>query len=207
MSESIYLPKKGFHIAFTGIDGAGKSTQAGRLTHHIQTMYGRAYFAEPRTDLISQLLHTLAHQHGQTGRRAYYGNHVVDFSKAFDVVRDYYSTIAPLLSGGMHVIEPRTVYCRIAMALAMEGARDKKTEEVLATIPRPDLLFWIDTDPTVALARINKRGIDTDRLGNLQSFSQAFRQMPESESWIRLNGNLLPGKIFHQVKKHLTVLF
>ena len=208
MTKGLLLPwASGLHIAFTGIDGAGKTTQAGMLAYHIQQRYGSTYLAEPRTDFISKLLHVLAQQHGKTGRREYFGHHVVDFAKAFDVVRDYYSNIAPLLAAGMHVVEPRSIYCRTVMALAMSGARDTKTEQVLALIPKPDLLFWIDTDPPVALERVEKRGIDVEKLEDLQRFSDAFHKMQPSTDWIRLDGNATRKKIFNEIKKRVDTLF
>lgn len=208
MPKPLMLPwKQGIHIAFTGIDGSGKSTQAGRLTHHISKNYGRAYLAEPRTDLTSQLLHILAAQHGKAGRRQYFGSPLVDFSKAFDVVRDYYATVAPLLAAGMHVIEPRSIYCRIAMAFGKSGMRDEKLDQVLAIIPQPDMIFWIDMDPEVALARIEKRGTDSEDLSTLRQFSGAYRKIQEASSWVHINGNLSERKVFGLVKKNADKLF
>lgn len=208
MTTGLSLPwAQGIHIAFTGIDGAGKTTQAGRLAYYVQQQYGPTYLAEPRTDFVSKLLHTLAWQHGRVGRRKYYGHHVVDFAKAFDVVRDYYANLAPLLAAGMHVIEPRSIYCRTAMALAMSGARDEKTEQVLALIPRPKLVFWVDTHPFVAFARVKKRGTDTETLDDLERFSQAFHTLVVSENWVRLDGNLQANRIFGKVKRHVDTLF
>lgn len=199
--------KAGIHVAFTGIDGAGKTTQAGKLAHYIQQKYGRTYLAEPRTDLISQLLHVLAWQHGQKGRREYFGNHIVDFSKAFDVVRDYYATIAPLLAAGMHVVEPRSIYCRSVMAFAMSGSRDEKTEEVLSIIPKPNLLFWIDISPAIALTRIQKRGTDTETLENLRKFSGAYHKMPTSTDWVPIDSDRARNKVFNEIKKRVDPLF
>lgn len=197
------LRSRGVHLAFTGIDGAGKSTQAGYLALHMSTKYGPTYFAEPRTDLVSKLLHRLAWQHGQTSRRKYFGDHVVDFSKSFDVVRDHFSTLEPLLIAGMHVVEPRSVPCRTAMALAMSGTRDEKTEQVLSLIPKPDLLFWIDTDPELALERVKRRGIDSENLHDLQLFHAAYHQMPESSNWVRIDGNQSENEVAEQVRCHV----
>ena len=107
-------PKRGVHIQYTGIDGAGKSTQAGKLTYYLLKKYGPTYLAESRMDFISKLMHALAWQYGRTDRRTYYGNHVVDFAKAFDVIRNHNTEIEPLLLAGMHVVEPRSIYGRRA---------------------------------------------------------------------------------------------
>ncbi len=101
MSNLSRALKRGIHIQFTGIDGAGKSTQAGKLTYYLLKKYGPTYLAESRTDFVSKLMHTLVWQHGHTDRRTYYGDHVVDFAKAFDVIRNHNTEIEPLLTAGM----------------------------------------------------------------------------------------------------------
>jgi dTMP kinase len=199
--------ERGVHFAFTGIDGAGKSTQAGLLAKYIRDSLGPTYLSEPRTDLISQLQINLAWQHGHTGRREYFGDYAVDFAKAFDVVRDHFGTVAPLLIGGMHVIEPRSPYCRLATSIGMSGKRDKRIEQVLGLIPKPDLLFWIDIDPYVAFQRITARGIDTEDISFLEVFSGVLRSMPEAKDWIRITGNREVEEISHEIAEHVTEFF
>jgi len=201
------FPKRGVHIQYTGIDGAGKSTQAGKLTYYLLKKYGPTYLAESRTDFISKLMDALAWQHGHTDRRTYYGDHLVDFSKAFDVIRNHNSEIEPLLAAGMHVVEPRSIYCRTAMALAMTGKRDEKTEQLLELIPKPDLLLWIDTDPQIALGRVQKRGMDVEKLEDLEKFSRALHIMFPSQTWVRIDGNITRQKIFLESRKHVDILF
>lgn len=112
----------------------------------------------------------------------------MDFAKAFDVIRDHFGTAAPLLAAGMHVISPRSSYCRLATAIGMSGGRDKRIEQVLGLIPKPDLLFWLDVDPELAFQRITARGIDAEDLDFLVAFCGALRSMPEANGWIRING-------------------
>lgn len=199
--------KPGTHFAFTGIDGAGKSTQAGFLAKHIRDNFGPTYLFEPRTDLVSQLLVNLAWQYGGTGRRKYFGDYAVDLSKAFDVIRDHFGMEAPLLAAGMNVVTPRSSYCRLATAIGMSGGRDKRIEQVLDLIPRPDLLFWIDVDPAVAFQRITARGIDTEDLEFLQAFCGALRTMPESKDWVRIDGNKRIEEISDEIKKYVNDFF
>ncbi len=208
MTKVLSVPwKQGVHFGFTGIDGSGKSTQAGHLAFYMKKRFGPTYLAEPRTDMISQLLHSLAWHHGKVGRRKYYGNRMVDFAKSFDVVRDYQTTLVPLLSAGTHVVEPRSVFCRSAMAFAMNGERDIKTEEVLGLIPKPDLLFWLDTKPDIALERINRRAIDCETLRDLQLFYDAYHKIPESRNWIHIDGNAEELAIAEQIRKHVDAFF
>lgn len=207
MQNLLSPPKRGIHVQYTGIDGAGKSTQAGRITYYLLKKYGPTYFAESRTDFISKLMHALAWQHGHTDRRTYYGDHVVDFAKAFDVIRNHNAEIEPLLAAGMHVVEPRSIYCRTVMALAMTGERDEKTEQLLELIPKPNVLFWIDTDPNVSLRRVQKRGIDVEKLEDLEKFSSAFRAMFSSQKWVRIDGNMTQQKIFLETRRYTDTLF
>lgn len=199
--------KSGVHFAFTGIDGAGKSTQAGLLAKYVRDNFGPTYLFEPRTDLVSQLMVDLAWQYGRVGRREYFGNYAVDFAKAFDVVRDHFGTAAPLLAAGMHVVTPRSSYCRLATSIGMSGERDKRIEQVLCLIPKPDLLFWLDVDPNVAFQRITARGIDVEDPDFLQAFCNALRNMPEAKSWVRIDGNKGIGEISYEIKEHVAWFF
>lgn len=199
--------KPGAHIAFTGIDGAGKSTQAGLLAKYVRDNYGPTYLFEPRTDLVSQLMIDLAWQYGRVGRREYFGHYAVDFAKAFDGIRDYFGTAAPLLAAGMHVITPRSVYCRLATSIGESGERDKRLEQVLGLIPKPDLLFWIDVDPTVAFQRITARGIDAEDPNFLQVFCNALRSMPEVKDWVSIDGNRGVEQISLEIIEEVTEFF
>lgn len=197
----------GAHFGFTGIDGAGKSTQAGYLAKHVRDNFGPTYLFEPRTDLVSQLMVNLAWQYGRVGRRKYFGDYAVDFAKAFDVIRDHFGTAAPLLATGMHVITPRSAYCRLATSIGMGGARDERVEQVLGLIPKPSLLFWIDVDPIVAFQRIAARGIDTEELSFLEAFCGALRSMPESKDWIRIDGGKPIEAIAQEIREHVNSFF
>lgn len=199
--------KPGAHFAFTGIDGSGKSTQAGLLAKYVRDNFGPTYLSEPRTDLISQLMVDLAWQYGRVGRREYFGDYAVDFAKAFDVIRDHFGTAAPLLAAGMHVISPRSSYCRLATSIGMGGGRDNRIEQVLGVIPRPDLLFWIDVDPAVAYQRITARGIDAEDFDFLQAFCGALRSMPEATDWVRIGGDRRVEQISDEIKEHVSDFF
>lgn len=201
MVRSLSPLQRGVHIAFTGIDGAGKSTQAGLLSHYIRTKHGATYLSEPRTDLVSQLLHSLAHQHGRVGRREYFGNFTVDFSKSFDVVREHFSTIEPILVSGMHVIEPRSVYCRIATSIGMSGKRDKKIDHVFSLVPVPRLIIWLDVNPQIASERVRARGADIESLDSLQRFAKGYMKIKERNSWARIDGNASVEEVFLKVRK------
>lgn len=199
--------KLGSHFAFTGIDGAGKSTQAGLLAKFVRDNFGPTYLFEPRTDLVSQLMVDLAWQYGRTGRREYFGHYAVDFAKAFDVIRDHFGTAAPLLAAGMHVISPRSSYCRLATAIGMSGERDKRIEQVLGLIPKPDLLFWLDVDPEVGFQRITARGIDAEDFEFLQAFCGALRGMSERTAWIRIEAARRVEEISEEIRRHVCDYF
>jgi thymidylate kinase len=149
----------------------------------------------------------LAWQHGRVGRREYFGDYAVDFAKAFDVVRDHFGTAVPLLAAGMHVVTPRSAYCRLATSIGMGGFRDKRIEQVLSLIPDPDLLFWIDIEPELALARITARGIDSEDLDFLRAFCFALRGMPEARGWIRIDGDQAIQQVSQEIREHVRQFF
>ncbi len=93
------------------------------------------------------------------------------------------------------------------MAFAMTGERDEKTEQLLDLIPKPDLLLWVDTDPQIALGRVQKRGIDIEKLDDLEKFSEALRAMYPSQSWLRIDGNAAQQRIFLEIRKCVDGIF
>ena len=93
------------------------------------------------------------------------------------------------------------------MALGKSGKRDDKLDQVLAIIPKPDILFWIDTDPNVALSRMRKRGTDSEELSTLQQFHKAYSKIPEKADWVHIDGNLTQKKTFDAIRKNADTLF
>jgi len=197
MAKSSVRP--GLHIAFTGIDGAGKSTQAAKLAKFLRDNYGPTYFFESREDLVSQLTTGLAWRYGQCERREYYGHFALDLAKSFDVVREYFSVAAPLLAAGMNVVSPRSVYCRLGLSIGLSGIRDERIVQVLSLVPEANLTIWLDIDPKFAMLRIAERGTDEEDITYLRAFQGALATMAESAEWTRVDAGRDSELVFKDI--------
>lgn len=98
---------------------AGKSTQAGLLKRYLSENGEPACFMEMNDQFAIQVMNGVARSSGLGSGRSLFGNDLYDFAKYFDLARDSFQYVNPLLVLGMHVIVPRSMYCSIARSLAL----------------------------------------------------------------------------------------
>ncbi len=147
---------KGALLAFEGIDGSGKSTQARRLAQWLR--------AQGRTVLLTR--EPTDGPHGRRIREARFTQRLSPSEEleAFLQDRRQHVTeeIAPALARGEVVVVDRYYYSTVAY----QGARGLDAGELLAAnrafAPKPDLVVLVDVTPQAALARIGARGEGQD---------------------------------------------
>jgi dTMP kinase len=159
-------PHRGILVAFEGIDGAGKTTQA-RALHASLRAAGVPSIStkEPTNGEWGQKIRRSA----TTGRLA-----LADELHAFledrkEHVRD---ELEPALGAGKVVIVDRYFLSTVAY----QGARGLDPAELLrlnAFAPPPDLLFIFDIDPRIGLDRVAKRGDVADLFEKEEELSKA----------------------------------
>ena len=204
-----YVRSKNFsdypvYIGFTGLDGAGKSTQAGRLGQYLRSLKRQCYVCEPKDDLVPQLAIAIGRENDMSPRD-YFGAYSFELAKAFSVVRHHYSLVLPFLNRGIDVIEPRTNFCRLGLAVAHDSKNIEKIVEVYKSSKKYDFVFWIDTPPEVAYKRVNERGMDYEPLEDLQKFHDALSNLAK-DSCIRINGMGTQDEVFERIKQKLIEL-
>jgi len=165
-------------IAFEGIDGSGKSTQAAMLVKWLEGRGREVVFSKEPTN----------GPHGQRLRQSFVTQRLsaADELQAFiDDRREHVATLVrPALSRGAIVVIDRYYYSTVAY----QGARGLDRGEVLrmneSFAPRPDAVFLVDLDPQVALERISARAGGRDLLENLEEqlrVRDAFLALAKSE--------------------------
>jgi dTMP kinase len=163
-------------IAFEGIDGSGKSTQAKMLFEYLHKK-GKCIFTHEPTD-------------GATGRfikELLGGEHSIDQMAlqllfVSDRAEHVNGLILPKIKEGYSVVTDRYMFSSIAYGAA-SGVDAEWLRKVSGKFPLPDATFVCDVDPEIAVQRIGKRNDKKEsvayfeKLSFLSSARSEFRSM------------------------------
>jgi dTMP kinase len=159
-------------VAFEGIDGSGKSTQALKL----------GAWAEGLGFEVVQTKEPTAGRWGRRIRESMFKKRLAPREELRCFVNDrrehVRALIRPALERGAFVIIDRYYYSTVAY----QGARGLDPAAVLrlnrSFAPLPDIVFMMDLDPRVSLNRVERRGAGRDKfetLGELTKVRELFR--------------------------------
>lgn len=169
---SAHFANRPFLISFSGIDGAGKSTQIDYLKHDLENQGLRvllltfwdnvAVFSRMRSGVGQRTAPTLATPHATDGaflprnnkhiRKWYLSTARAGFY-ILDVVRLHRLLASPQIESYDVVIFDRYVYDQIANIYSKSSIARLYSKLLLKQTPAPDLAFIIDADPAAAFAR------------------------------------------------------
>jgi dTMP kinase len=176
---NLHRESHGNLIIFEGIDGAGKTTQALRVTKWLKEKgLPVLSLSEPTQGIYGKRLRQII----RSGR----GNITpLEEMELFlkDREEDVQKNILPALSQNSIVIMDRYYHSNMAYqgALGIEVKTIQSLNEKIA--PRPDLVIILDLDVQVGLQRIHtlrrEKENHFEKAEYLQSVSQIFRQMEE----------------------------
>lgn len=144
--------KKGFLIVLEGIDGAGKSTQAGRLLRKLRALgYEAVSFREPTRGKWGRAIKRMARTAGSLTPEEELDLFVKDRRE------NVRKNIRPALSGKKVVILDRYYFSTIAYqgAKGIDPSFIRRLNEGFAV--KPDLVFILDIEAGRGLGRIRKR--------------------------------------------------
>lgn len=189
------LPGQGLLIAFEGIDGAGKTTQARAIAHTLREIgLDVIESKEPTNGAWGQKLRASA----STGRLPPREELDLFVKDRREHVR---TLIQPALGQGQIVIVDRYYYS----TAAYQGARGMDYEEIIVLnetfAPRPDLLFLLRVEPSVGRARIATRGDEANLFEGeaaLAASAQIFDRI-EGLHVRRLDGNQSISELQHTI--------
>ena len=172
LSAAEQFLRTGIFVVFEGGEGAGKSTQAGRLAEGLHTT-GREVIVtrEPgATDVGARIRGLVLDKGDAPSPRA------EALLYAADRAHHVATVVRPALARGAVVISDRYV----DSSLAYQGAGRTLPVQEISWLSswatgglKPDLVVLLDVDPGVGLSRVDSRGAGTDRL---ESESRAFHE-------------------------------
>jgi len=191
---------KGVLVAIEGIDGAGKTTQARRITERMRSDGFDVVLTKEPTD-------------GQWGTKirlsAYSGRHdpweeLVLFMN--DREEHVAQVIGPSLEAGKVVVVDRYYYSSVAY----QGARGLPPDDILEQneqiAPRPDLVALLNVAPTVGVSRVCKRdgqGNFFEREDYLGEVAQLFRTYCTGNHVLRIDGVMSAETITAEILRRL----
>lgn len=185
-AEAAAPPLRGLHVAFTGADGSGKSTQAVRLCRRLGEEGFVANLVEDKSTFGIDLLRSVAARHRQAPR-PYFGHRVTEVVKALEMLRDNAERIRPFVERGEIAVVPRSGFCRLAIAAIEDPESVPLVDAIVHLAGRPDLVLFLDTAPEECLARVEARG-EQARIEELRAFAQRLREVARSGRVVRVAG-------------------
>ena len=195
------------YIAFEGIEGCGKSTQATRLAADIGAVLTRETGGTQIGARIRDVLHDPANTHLSPVAEA--------LLIAGDRAQHYAEVLQPNLSNGRHVVSDRSVYSSIAYQGYGRGLDLEQVRAVnrWAIHDRwPDLVVLLDMDHATAMARIGDRALDRfeqEEAGFFERIVEGFRTMSSEDPahWVVLDGTENADVIATQVRSIIRERF
>jgi len=184
----------GFLIAFEGVDGSGKTTQARRLVRWLRRRGVPArYTSEPTGGAIGRILKAMARGRDVDPR-------VEAMLFAADRLIHLERTVKPLLEKGFVVVSDRYLHSSLAYQSATTGDQSW-VEELNKHARRPDLGILLDVDPEVGLKRLRRRRTRFERADLLRKVREKYLEYVERGELVRINAGRDVDQVFSDVVK------
>ncbi|MBK7879920.1 MAG: dTMP kinase [Saprospiraceae bacterium] len=200
-------------IAFEGIDGSGKSTQAKLLREALDKSGQKVLLtAEPTNQTIGSLIRAAFSGRMEADHRTIAGLFVAD--RLDHILHSEYGML-PMQQNGYHIICDRYYFSSYAyQGVHMSMDWVIKANALSADLLRPDLNVFIDVSPELAMERIHASRPDREMyetLDNLRKvrdqYFKAFDLLKETETVVVINGDEEIEKIHSEVKKTILKYF
>lgn len=175
-------------IALVGIDGAGKTTQAHRLTARLAERGIPAYYHLAANG--RRVLSNMAKRLGAGDSVELLGaNLALRAETAMRRLNLAWSLRADLL------VADRYSYCQYARTRMLCPEIEPWVRKAMRGVPRPAITFFLDMPPELASARVTSRGIDEEPVDGLRALDRAYRSLPEFESFIHVDATGTAGDV------------
>ena len=191
--------------ALVGIDGSGKTTQAHDLAawltglgvpaRYFQNAGGRRWFGR-----LARRLGLRPDAQALLGRS---GMLAVEAVLRWLAIGQ--ALVRARLTGRVAVMD-RYAVCQYASIRAHAGTRlgERVARIAYRLFPTPDVTFLLAGTPQEAYRRIDLRGADHERLEFLVAAADAYDQLPEASTFIRIDADGPPEEVSHAIRASLV---
>lgn len=192
-------PYTGKFIAFEGLDGAGSTTQAGKLTFYLKERLKKVHLTkEPTNNLIGGLIR------GQLTKEWRTGPECLQLLFTADRAHHLEKEIIPLLKEEITVITDRYFFSSVAF-----GSLGIDDRDWLRTINDrfilPDITFLLHVSPQVCLQRIKENRFHLELFEEEEHIAKIWRTYnelaQEFENVYVINGENPAEEVFADILK------
>lgn len=182
-------------IAFAGIDGSGKTSHALRLVDWLLAQGLSAHYQKNAG--IRGEIDFLASAEGYGDGNELFGKETARLLGAVVRWKGMLAARPRLAQPGEWLVMDRYTYCEYAAVRQQGVPLEPLLRSMYRGLPRPGITFFLDTPPDVALARINSRDTDSEQLGFLRAFHNAYHTLPEMSEFVIVDGS----QTFHDTQE------
>ncbi|MDR1658410.1 MAG: dTMP kinase [Deltaproteobacteria bacterium] len=193
---------RGRFIAFEGLDGSGKSTQAQLLFQELGSIRGQKplLLKEPTAGPYGRLIREMTKARRDPSKEL----------KLFvlDRSQDVNENIRPALSNGQTVIIDRYILSNVAYQGALEDVTPEEIFKINEGFPWPNLTFLLEISVEEGLARVKQRGELQTTFENslyLEKVKAIYDRL-DYPGLIRLDGTRPPKQVLESVLEALKAL-
>jgi len=204
LSDDDCLMAHGFLVSFTGLDGAGKTTQARLLAGWLAGLGALSGVEAPDgPSPVRRVLTTLAGRAGLDDHMDLLGPDLTHLVTAFMRYRDWTERVVPALDRPGFVVTDRAPACHYAAARGVGAGNEDLLRGVLGLLPAPDLTIYLQVPPEYAYARLATRGAGAERLSYLAANDLGYRALPEFAGFVVVDGTRSVDAVHQDVREQV----
>ncbi|NQE45488.1 putative thymidylate kinase [ANME-1 cluster archaeon GoMg2] len=189
----------GKFIAFEGLDGAGSTTQAEKLTRYLKKRGEKVHLTkEPTNNLIGGMIR------GQLTKEWRTGPECLQLLFTADRAHHLEKEVIPLLKQGVTVITDRYFFSSVAFGSL--GIADREwLQKINDRFILPDITFMLNVSPRICLQRINESRFHLELFEEEENMEKIWRTYAtlaqDFEDVYVINGEKTVEEVFTDITK------
>ena len=189
----------GKFIAFEGLDGAGSTTQAEKLTRYLKERGEKVHLTkEPTNNLIGGMIR------GQLTKEWRTGPECLQLLFTADRAHHMEKEVIPLLKQGITVITDRYFFSSVAFGSL--GIADREwLQKINDRFILPDITFMLNVSPRICLQRINESRFHLELFEEEENMEKIWRTYEtlaqEFKDVYVINGEKTVEEVFTDITK------